>query len=333
MAVSAMALNHGSSPLARGLPGVPLHVGRGHGIIPARAGFTCMAVSAMALNHGSSPLARGLPGVPLHVGRGHGIIPARAGFTRDGRRRRPWRADHPRSRGVYEALASGPYQGPGSSPLARGLPFEAAFAKADTRIIPARAGFTYVGGEWANVGQDHPRSRGVYSSPASPGTPHPGSSPLARGLHRGPRGRADLVRIIPARAGFTGLAHVGGARGPDHPRSRGVYYEIGSLGMSHSGSSPLARGLRGRPVRRVRAAGIIPARAGFTAPSTASTSPLSDHPRSRGVYTVWADDPDADRGSSPLARGLPAAGRGPDAEDRIIPARAGFTRRRPLNPA
>ena len=323
----------GSSPLARGLQGAPALCWAGTGIIPARAGFTCMAVSAMALNHGSSPLARGLPGVPLHVGRGHGIIPARAGFTRDGRRRRPWRADHPRSRGVYEALASGPYQGPGSSPLARGLPFEAAFAKADTRIIPARAGFTYVGGEWANVGQDHPRSRGVYSSPASPGTPHPGSSPLARGLHRGPRGRADLVRIIPARAGFTGLAHVGGARGPDHPRSRGVYYEIGSLGMSHSGSSPLARGLRGRPVRRVRAAGIIPARAGFTAPSTASTSPLSDHPRSRGVYTVWADDPDADRGSSPLARGLPAAGRGPDAEDRIIPARAGFTRRRPLNPA
>ena len=327
MAVSAMALNHGSSPLARGLPGVPLHVGRGHGIIPARAGFTCMAVSAMALNHGSSPLARGLPGVPLHVGRGHGIIPARAGFTRDGRRRRPWRADHPRSRGVYEALASGPYQGPGSSPLARGLPFEAAFAKADTRIIPARAGFTYVGGEWANVGQDHPRSRGVYSSPASPGTPHPGSSPLARGLHRGPRGRADLVRIIPARAGFTGLAHVGGARGPDHPRSRGVYYEIGSLGMSHSGSSPLARGLRGRPVRRVRAAGIIPARAGFTAPSTASTSPLSDHPRSRGVY--WCAGPLARPagGSSPLARGLRGNSRLHRRPERIIPARAGFTRR------
>ena len=284
MAVSAMALNHGSSPLARGLPGVPLHVGRGHGIIPARAGFTCMAVSAMALNHGSSPLARGLPGVPLHVGRGHGIIPARAGFTRDGRRRRPWRADHPRSRGVYEALASGPYQGPGSSPLARGLPFEAAFAKADTRIIPARAGFTYVGGEWANVGQDHPRSRGVYSSPASPGTPHPGSSPLARGLRGNSRLHRRPERIIPARAGFTRRASAGTAPWQDHPRSRGVYRSAALNWSKETGSSPLARGLR-PPPQDLRVGGrIIPARAGFTAPLATSSGSCGDHPRSRGVY-------------------------------------------------
>ena len=70
-----------------------------------------------------------------------------------------------------------------------------------------------------------------------------GSSPLARGLPGVPLHVGRGHGIIPARAGFTGLAHVGGARGPDHPRSRGVYYEIGSLGMSHSGSSPLARGL------------------------------------------------------------------------------------------
>ena len=52
-----------------------------------------------------------------------------------------------------------------------------------------------------------------------------------------------------------------------------------------------------------------------------------DHPRSRGVYGPYSDDSASNRGSSPLARGLrtPAASRASCM--RIIPARAGFTRR------
>ena len=72
-----------------------------------------------------------------------------------------------------------------------------------TRIIPARAGFTrrhYPSGPgWG----DHPRSRGVYSSPGERRRRAAGSSPLARGLLAARYSRDGGVRIIPARAGFT----------------------------------------------------------------------------------------------------------------------------------
>ena len=70
-------------------------------------------------------------------------------------------------------------------------------------IIPARAGFTagYTG--FGLVVGDHPRSRGVYALRAGPLPPAPGSSPLARGLHRTVMADLRLRRIIPARAGFT----------------------------------------------------------------------------------------------------------------------------------
>ena len=71
------------------------------------------------------------------------------------------------------------------------------------------------------------------------------------------------------------------------------------------GSSPLARGLRAGPSRRLGGLGIIPARAGFTSSAWPGRSPAS--------------------GSSPLARGLlsPSPLRG--SRHGIIPARAGFT--------
>ena len=72
----------------------------------------------------------------------------------------------------------------------------------------------------------------------------------------------------------------------DHPRSRGVYGAGPDSRCHAGGSSPLARGLPSGG-RRVR---------------------------------LVVD------GSSPLARGLPSHGAGVNADARIIPARAGFTR-------
>ena len=91
---------------------------------------------------GSSPLARGLREYWCRgVGCGW-IIPARAGFTVVLRRRRSWAEDHPRSRGVYIDIGPGGTSEIGSSPLARGL-LKAMTQKAiESRIIPARAGFT-----------------------------------------------------------------------------------------------------------------------------------------------------------------------------------------------
>ena len=72
-----------------------------------------------------------------------------------------------------------------------------------------------------------------------------------------------------------------------------------------SGSSPLARGLRGDSGLGIHFSGIIPARAGFTNFITAGAPVSADHPRSRGVYVRYR-----------IMCGVLSW---------IIPARAGFT--------
>ena len=337
----------GSSPLARGLR-VPRR-GRAarHGIIPARAGFTVVPrTSAMAWRDhprsrgvyagspdgvawdmGSSPLARGL----LHFGLTSlgmtRIIPARAGFTPTTCPTTWASSDHPRSRGVYSVIGVLTGIVAGSSPLARGLPLGGVVDRVRDRIIPARAGFTSPPGTCGPGGTDHPRSRGVYEMNESASSSQLGSSPLARGLHvRGTRPRI-LIRIIPARAGFTGRRSRTTRWSRDHPRSRGVYGPVGDTGAGHLGSSPLARGLRGAPGHAALPRGIIPARAGFTCWRAGLVRRRLDHPRSRGVYDGIEQTAKANGGSSPLARGLrPGSLRG-RAPVRIIPARAGFTSR------
>ena len=263
---------------------------------------------------GSSPLARGLPPRLTWPWRNWGIIPARAGFTRTGTCATHWETDHPRSRGVYGASCDHPGCDAGSSPLARGLLLTAVGHADDDRIIPARAGFTQV---------LHLRLQG-----------RQGSSPLARGLRARPARAHPHFRIIPARAGFTGYWGRQWVRSRDHPRSRGVYHECDGLLVGDPGSSPLARGLLSQQNASAINARIIPARAGFTAGHRHHSCGRRDHPRSRGVYDAPLEGSRPLRGSSPLARGLPAPpATTPDAK-RIIPARAGFTwtRRPPRGP-
>ena len=93
-----------------------------------------------------------------------------------------------------------------------------------------------------------------------------------------------------------------------------------------AGSSPLARGLPNGSECRQRFGRIIPARAGFTPCQRFYDLAARDHPRSRGVYLIWAYTDFPEEGSSPLARGLPMTGPSCPFRWRIIPARAGFTR-------
>ena len=71
---------------------------------------------------------------------------------------------------------------------------------------------------------------------------------------------------------------------------------------------------------------IIPARAGFTGFSFGFGCVGWDHPRSRGVYMFSTVISRESKGSSPLARGLLGTDLDGFMGDRIIPARAGFTR-------
>ena len=319
----------GSSPLARGLPTVTGWRYPFRGIIPARAGFTSLFGesttnstdhprsrgvyaswrSGECSRRGSSPLARGLRHTPDHGRRPGRIIPARAGFTTPLRLSETVNSDHPRSRGVYVWLVADIEQGNGSSPLARGL------------RTPS------VSPHW--TGPDHPRSRGVYSSRFLGVTMFTGSSPLARGLRGRHPGWCGHGGIIPARAGFTAAPSTRPRPPRDHPRSRGVYASALPVDSNVSGSSPLARGLLPAPLRENVVAGIIPARAGFTERSRRCPESSRDHPRSRGVYHTSSWTVISVVGSSPLARGLLAVPAGDDGRTGIIPARAGFTPRRP----
>ena len=258
---------------------------------------------------GSSPLARGLRSSRISRPGFLGIIPARAGFTSRGCRRRRRRADHPRSRGVYPLRPRTSDQERGSSPLARGLRVGGLGQGGPERIIPARAGFTPARASRVSYVWDHPRSRGVYIIPAAAEHDAPGSSPLARGLPDPAVLAAQVLRIIPARAGFTGRrgSRCGAPR--DHPRSRGVYTTITTDEEDDMGSSPLARGLRFISGSLRLGFGIIPARAGFT--------------------TGGVENLDAENGSSPLARGLQDIWHAAHKLPRIIPARAGFTMSKP----
>ena len=213
----------------------------------------------------------------------------------------------------------------GSSPLARGLPTISAEMDERGGIIPARAGFTFRARRAHEWEQDHPRSRGVYPSMKAAMAARAGSSPLARGLPAREELEMTSVRIIPARAGFTDRAPAPRRDSPDHPRSRGVYSLVQPAPERIQGSSPLARGLPWRIWPGCSRLGIIPARAGFTAPRPRLPDAPPDHPRSRGVYRALAGPGRAPSGSSPLARGLHDRERPHGEPAGIIPARAGFT--------
>ena len=172
---------------------------------------------------------------------------------------------------------------------------------------------------------DHPRTRGVYGITVPSGAEDPGSSPHARGLP-GPRHRHSAGgRIIPARAGFTGMIPDRPSKRGDHPRTRGVYIVTIPSGTDCTGSSPHARGLPGLYPPFDHVWGIIPARAGFTHHRVPSSEGRGDHPRTRGVYYYYARFPGDPQGSSPHARGLPLYQPTLGFLNRIIPARAGFT--------
>ena len=155
--------------------------------------------------------------------------------------------DHPRSRGVYQAVTrAAPVVG-GSSPLARGLLHALRLAGDRPGIIPARAGFTPAPYPTISPDGDHPRSRGVYRGVGGDKTLGARIIPARAGFTVGNRATAlSGWWIIPARAGFTLRTIKQIIAAVDHPRSRGVYRTRVVRPCSVRGSSPLARGLLAR---------------------------------------------------------------------------------------
>ena len=149
------------------------------------------------------------------------------------------------------------------------------------------------------------------------------------------RAQADdaVAGLIPARAGSTlMLGHVLLVRRA-HPRSRGEHYHKQAKQMRDRDSSPLARGTRSPAAPLHRNARLIPARAGNTYTPGVTVNAHSAHPRSRGEHNPSLTLIGAVIGSSPLARGTPAARSVSKPQLRLIPARAGTTSTTTTSPA
>ena len=171
----------GSSPLARGTPArgrVEFFLAR---LIPARAGNTLPCFCGCVYMPGSSPLARGTRWVRLIRRFTCRLIPARAGNTACRRSRMSADSAHPRSRGEHLHMEQALNVIIGSSPLARGTQHQTIRTRRRARLIPARAGNTFLPDRRAFHHPAHPRSRGEHNLPIDPPGGGNGSSPLARG--------------------------------------------------------------------------------------------------------------------------------------------------------
>ena len=139
----------------------------------------------------------------------------------------------------------------------------------------------------------------------------------------------DRVRIIPARAGQTSTRGVPSTSTSDHPRACGANSESETEVLRQNGSSPRVRGKLVAPCRSDRLRRIIPARAGQTWFRLSCGSRAPDHPRACGANYMLRYGYFVQRGSSPRVRGKRPSGSSTGTRLRIIPARAGQTRRSP----
>ena len=123
---------------------------------------------------------------------------------------------------------------------------------------------------------------------------------------------------------------LGAVRSPgSSPHTRGARKFPEEETKDAGGSSPHTRGARVRERREHPARRIIPAYAGSTVSLLVSHFNPSDHPRIRGEH-VFRRSPDGHGvGSSPHTRGAPSLKPGVSNGERIIPAYAGSTCRKP----
>ena len=255
----------------------------------------------------------------------HRIIPARAGQTVPVRYSFAGTTDHPRAcganrgRGVFASCASG------SSPRVRGKRRGAGHRYDVARIIPARAGQTAPNPIGRGHGSDHPRACGANFLDRWTTFFLFGSSPRVRGKPIARLPAAGRPRIIPARAGQTGVTGVPPVTVPDHPRACGANLGDETQITDTTGSSPRVRGKRRHARSGTIERRIIPARAGQTSPVSPHCRRSSDHPRACGANTVEATNSNDTDGSSPRVRGKRVEVRRSQPYTRIIPARAGQT--------
>ena len=144
-----------------------------------------------------------------------------------------------------------------------------------------------------------------------------------------PKPRTVPGRLIPARAGRTPSTMPVSSQESAHPRSCGADVVVHHFVAVVGGSSPLVRGGPAGLDADLRVGGLIPARAGRTRRPAPSRSSPTAHPRSCGADETGQPIDWESIGSSPLVRGGLNLGVLAGTRRRLIPARAGRTRRPP----
>ena len=173
---------------------------------------------------GSPPHARGRRRTWRQPSVRRRITPACAGKTLTRSSGRSSASDHPRMRGEDRAGYLRLQRRVGSPPHARGRRRAQQNICQRSRITPACAGKTCVGGDRMSAGTDHPRMRGEDCAFSNTTGLADGSPPHARGRLYGFVGRVADVQ--------------------DHPRMRGEDLDSPSHGIVDRGSPPHARGRR-----------------------------------------------------------------------------------------
>ena len=252
-----------------------------------------------------------------------GIIPARAGSSITINLSVISNRDHPRACGEQVDAWNRRTGDEGSSPRVRGAGLCGGSRSTDSEIIPARAGSRGLSchrrlGRW-----DHPRACGEQQiTKRSYGTKN-GSSPRVRGAVAGLLDARRKVRIIPARAGSSGLGRPEWLVNVDHPRACGEQSKNFRLSSGRTGSSPRVRGAGDAARGACVSAGIIPARAGSSPMRRGTRSTSTDHPRACGEQCPYLLCDCVGAGSSPRVRGAAVPAHLDRSGLRIIPARAG----------
>ena len=119
---------------------------------------------------------------------------------------------HPRACGDNNALAMQELGFTGSSPRVRGKQERRSRSRLGARLIPARAGKTYIESKNTAEVWAHPRACGENVKDDVGGPPAAGSSPRVRGKPCDAAPARRDLGLIPARAGKTRRARIPGFR-------------------------------------------------------------------------------------------------------------------------
>ena len=314
-------------PARAGKTRAPRNRGAANAAHPRACGENDAAAQLMSHQSGSSPRVRGKRmGTGLLIVRLR-LIPARAGKTSAGVEGVGFRWAHPRACGENRRQIVVALMRAGSSPRVRGKLGPRGRELGAAGLIPARAGKTALSGVPETWCRAHPRACGE-NGMNSKGSSFPaGSSPRVRGKPPARTVAARAPGLIPARAGKTDRHGQVQEALPAHPRACGENYYFAIASHAILGSSPRVRGKQELPAEYMPLGGLIPARAGKTCCTTSRAGTITAHPRACGEnYTpelVMLDE----AGSSPRVRGKPRRRAPLHEHRRLIPARAGKTKK------